>query len=62
MDVILEMDKKPGLFSEGSDSYRSFRVGLRDYPGHGLGRVPEPVAVRGRQQAQLVLGSVEDSR
>ncbi|MGC5346630.1 sporulation protein [Streptomyces sp. DT24] len=31
MDVVLEMDKKPGLFSEGSDSYRSFQVGLYDY-------------------------------
>ena len=27
MDVVLEMDKKPGLFSEGSDSYRSFTGG-----------------------------------
>jgi sporulation-control protein len=27
MDVILEMDKKPGLFTEGSDSYRAFTVG-----------------------------------
>ncbi|MGP9021611.1 sporulation protein [Streptomyces sp. BR1] len=33
MDVVLEMDKKPGLFSEGSDSYRSFQVGLYDYQG-----------------------------
>ncbi|MFE9122894.1 sporulation protein [Streptomyces sp. NPDC007172] len=33
MDVVLEMDKKPGLFSEGSDSYRSFRVGLHDFHG-----------------------------
>ncbi|MEU3375329.1 sporulation protein [Streptomyces sp. NPDC006660] len=33
MDVILEMDKKPGLFTEGSDSYRSFQVGLRDFQG-----------------------------
>ncbi|NGN68049.1 sporulation protein [Streptomyces sp. A7024] len=31
MDVILEMDKKPGLFTSGSDSYRSFKVGLSDY-------------------------------
>ncbi|MFD6420277.1 sporulation protein [Streptomyces sp. NPDC060194] len=31
MDVILEMDKKPGLFSEGSDSYRSFQVGLASF-------------------------------
>ncbi|MFD6424832.1 sporulation protein [Streptomyces sp. NPDC060198] len=31
MDVILEMDKKAGLFSEGSDSYRSFRVGFDDF-------------------------------
>ncbi|MFE0189903.1 sporulation protein [Streptomyces sp. NPDC059008] len=33
MDVILEMDKKPGLFSEGSDTYRSFTVGLNDFEG-----------------------------
>lgn len=33
MDVILEMDKKPGLFSEGSDSFRAFQVGLSDYQG-----------------------------
>ncbi|MFD9910885.1 sporulation protein [Streptomyces sp. NPDC059063] len=33
MDVILEMDKKPGLFSEGSDSYKAFRVGLNDFQG-----------------------------
>ncbi|OAH10564.1 sporulation protein [Streptomyces jeddahensis] len=33
MDVVLEMDKKPGLFSEGSDSYKSFRVGLHDFQG-----------------------------
>ncbi|MFJ4919000.1 sporulation protein [Streptomyces sp. NPDC088725] len=31
MDVILEMDKKPGIFSEGSDSFRSFAVGLNDF-------------------------------
>ena len=31
--------------------------GAARLPGHGLGRVPEPVAVGGRQQAQLVLGS-----
>ncbi|GGR91105.1 hypothetical protein GCM10010252_32300 [Streptomyces aureoverticillatus] len=33
MDVVLEMDKKPGLFSEGSDSYKSFKVGLNDFQG-----------------------------
>lgn len=33
MDVILEMDKKPGIFSEGSDSFRSFKVGLNDFQG-----------------------------
>ncbi|MGW7276386.1 sporulation protein [Streptomyces sp. NPDC054864] len=33
MDVILEMDKKPGMFSEGSDSFRSFKVGLNDFQG-----------------------------
>jgi sporulation-control protein len=33
MDVVLEMDKKPGLFSEGSDSYKSFRVALHDFQG-----------------------------
>ncbi|NGO73659.1 sporulation protein [Streptomyces boncukensis] len=26
MDVVLEMDKKPGLFSEGSDTFRAFPV------------------------------------
>ncbi|KIF70507.1 sporulation protein [Streptomyces sp. AcH 505] len=31
MDVVLEMDKKPGLFSEGSDSFRAFQVGLNDF-------------------------------
>ncbi|MFD9036330.1 sporulation protein [Streptomyces sp. NPDC059567] len=31
MDVVLEMDKKPGLFSEGSDSFRAFKVGLQDF-------------------------------
>ncbi|MER5769963.1 sporulation protein [Streptomyces sp. NPDC001985] len=31
MDVIVEMDKKPGLFSEGSDSYKAFTVGQRDF-------------------------------
>ncbi|GHA81274.1 sporulation protein [Streptomyces termitum] len=33
MDVVLEMDKKPGLFTEGSDSFRAFKVGLHDYQG-----------------------------
>lgn len=33
MDVVLEMDKKSGLFSAGSDSYRTFRVGLQDFQG-----------------------------
>lgn len=33
MDVVLEMDKKPGLFSEGSDTFRSFKVGLNNYQG-----------------------------
>ena len=33
MDVVLEMDKKPGLFSEGSDSYRAFKVGHNDFQG-----------------------------
>ncbi|MBB1246295.1 sporulation protein [Streptomyces durbertensis] len=31
MDVVLEMDKKPGLFSGSSDSYRCFQVGLGDF-------------------------------
>ncbi|GGZ34603.1 sporulation protein [Streptomyces poonensis] len=31
MDVVLEMDKRPGLFSEGSDSFRAFKVGLNGY-------------------------------
>ncbi|GAA2644793.1 sporulation protein [Streptomyces vastus] len=33
MDVVLEMDKKPGLFSESSDTFRSFKVGLNDFQG-----------------------------
>ncbi|GAA3054375.1 hypothetical protein GCM10017562_18410 [Streptomyces roseofulvus] len=33
MDVVLEMDKKPGLFTEGSDSFRAFKVGLNDFQG-----------------------------
>ncbi|MEV0599028.1 sporulation protein [Streptomyces sp. NPDC050315] len=33
MDVVLEMDKKPGLFTEGSDTFRSFQVGLHDFQG-----------------------------
>ena len=33
MDVVLEMDKRGGLFSEGSDTFRSFKVGLNDYQG-----------------------------
>lgn len=28
MDVVLEMDKKPGLFSGGGDTYRSFTMDL----------------------------------
>ncbi|WP_030618897.1 sporulation protein [Streptomyces sclerotialus] len=31
MDVVLEMDKKPGLFTEGSDTFRAFEVGLHDF-------------------------------
>ncbi|MFD6835476.1 sporulation protein [Streptomyces diastaticus] len=31
MDVVLEMDKKGGLFSESSDTFRSFKVGLHDF-------------------------------
>lgn len=31
MDVVLEMDKKPGLFSGGSDTYRSFVVPLNGF-------------------------------
>ncbi|GAA2351027.1 sporulation protein [Streptomyces violaceusniger] len=31
MDVVLEMDKKPGLFSEGSDTYRSFTMNLTTF-------------------------------
>ncbi|MEV6319369.1 sporulation protein [Streptomyces sp. NPDC051776] len=33
MDVVLEMDKKPGLFTEGTDSYRSFTVNLQNFQG-----------------------------
>ncbi|MBP0460409.1 sporulation protein [Streptomyces montanisoli] len=31
MDVVMEMDKKDGLFSEGHDTYRSFTVGLDSF-------------------------------
>ncbi|MDH2390427.1 MULTISPECIES: sporulation protein [Streptomyces] len=31
MDVVLEMDKKPGLFTEGSDSYKAFTVSHHDF-------------------------------
>jgi sporulation-control protein len=31
MDVVMEMDKKPGLFSGGSDSYRCFQVDLANF-------------------------------
>ena len=31
MDVVLEMDKKPGLFTDGGDSFRMFQVGLTDF-------------------------------
>ncbi|CAM5318630.1 hypothetical protein Sdia_25380 [Streptomyces diastaticus subsp. diastaticus] len=31
MDVVLEMDKKGGLFSESSDTFRSFQVGLHNF-------------------------------
>jgi sporulation-control protein len=31
MDVVLEMDKKPGLFSEGSDAYRAFTVPMASF-------------------------------
>lgn len=31
MDVVLEMDKKPGLFNEGGDSYRAFQVDLANF-------------------------------
>ncbi|MCZ7413531.1 MULTISPECIES: sporulation protein [unclassified Streptomyces] len=31
MDVVLEMDKKPGLFTGGSDSYRCFQVDLEHF-------------------------------
>lgn len=31
MDVVLEMDKKAGVFTEGSDSFRAFHVGLHDH-------------------------------
>ena len=55
MDVVLEMDKKPGLFSEGSDSYQAFKVGLQRLPGDRLGGVPQPVARRGRRASQLAL-------
>lgn len=31
MDVVLEMDKRGGLFTEGSDTYRKFEVGLHNW-------------------------------
>ncbi|MGH3325522.1 MAG: sporulation protein, partial [Streptomyces sp.] len=31
MDVIMEMDKKPGLFTGSSDSYRAFQVDLAHF-------------------------------
>lgn len=31
MDVVLEMDKKPGLFTDGGDSFRMFQLGLTDF-------------------------------
>lgn len=31
MDVVLEMDKRPGLFSESSDSFKAFTVGHDTY-------------------------------
>lgn len=31
MDVVLEMDKRPGIFSSGSDSYRCFEVDLAGF-------------------------------
>ena len=38
MDVVLELDKKPGLFSEGRDTFKSFNVthgqaAAMDWPG-----------------------------
>ncbi|MEW2549389.1 sporulation protein [Streptomyces sp. NPDC047002] len=46
MDVVMEMDKKGGLFSEGRDTYRSFTVGLdayasTDWPGYLHGWLAE---------------------
>ena len=31
MDVVLEMDKKGGLFTEGSDTYRCFQMDLENF-------------------------------
>jgi sporulation-control protein len=33
MDVVMEMDKRGGLFSGGSDSYRAFHMDLADFHG-----------------------------
>src|SRR5690606_6908451 len=33
MDVVLGMDRKPGLFSDGSATFRRFQVGPDDYQG-----------------------------
>ncbi|MBA0050531.1 sporulation protein [Streptomyces sp. AJS327] len=32
MDVVLEMDKKPGVFTSGGDSFRAFQMDLVNYP------------------------------
>ncbi len=62
MDVVLEMDKKPGLFSEGQRHVPFLQGGAERLPGDRLDGVPQPVAVRGRQQAELVLGVLGSDR
>jgi hypothetical protein len=59
MDVILEMDKKPGLFSEGSDSFSSFQVGLNDFQGTDWSAYLNQWLVRGRWP--VAIGSRLDS-
>lgn len=55
MDVVLEMDKKPRTVQRGQRHVPFLQGRAERLPGHRLDGVPQPVALRGRQQAQLVL-------
>ncbi len=48
--MVLERDKRPGPFSEGADTYRSFTVGLHDFGGTDRAGCPNqwPAEVGGR--------------